>query len=65
VPGDIQIASNFSVLHARDTYTDHAEADLKRHMLRLWIALEQGRPLPKVYRSTREHGLLFDMRATA
>ena len=65
VPGDIQIASNFSVLHARDTYTDHAEADLKRHMLRLWIALEQGRPLPEVYRSTREHGLLFDMRATA
>ena len=39
--------------------------NLKRHMLRLWIALEQGRPLPEVYRSTREHGLLFDMRATA
>jgi hypothetical protein len=65
VPGDIQLASNFSVLHARDRYIDHPEADLKRHMLRLWIALKQGRPLPEVYRYTREHGPLFEMRATA
>ena len=63
-PGDIQMASNFSVLHARDTYVDFDEPDAKRHMLRLWLAVPQGRPLPEAYRTTREHGHLFTMRAT-
>jgi hypothetical protein len=33
-PGDIQLLSNLSVLHARTAYEDGA---VKRHLLRLWL----------------------------
>ncbi|MGB8332227.1 MAG: TauD/TfdA family dioxygenase [Polyangiales bacterium] len=38
-PGDVQFLSNHTVLHARTAYEDHAEPELKRHLLRLWISL--------------------------
>ena len=38
-PGDIQLLSNHTVIHARTDYVDHAEPDRKRHLLRLWITL--------------------------
>ena len=38
-PGDIQLLSNHTVVHARTDYVDHAEPDRKRHLLRLWITL--------------------------
>jgi len=60
-PGDIQMASNFTILHARDAFQDHPEPDLKRHMLRLWLGLADGRPLPEIYRDTREFGPLFEI----
>jgi Taurine catabolism dioxygenase TauD, TfdA family len=39
-PGDIQLLSNHTVVHARTDYVDHAEPDRKRHLLRLWITLQ-------------------------
>jgi hypothetical protein len=39
-PGDIQLLSNHSVLHARTAYEDHAEPERKRHLLRLWLSIE-------------------------
>ncbi|KAL4531948.1 hypothetical protein Ndes2437B_g02377 [Nannochloris sp. 'desiccata'] len=49
-PGDIQLLSNHTVLHARGSFIDHDEdATKKRHLLRLWIAPEDERPLPKAY----------------
>jgi alpha-ketoglutarate-dependent taurine dioxygenase len=38
-PGDIQLLSNHSVVHARTDYVDFPEAHRKRHLLRLWITL--------------------------
>jgi len=36
-PGDVQLLSNHTVIHARTDYEDHPEEDRKRHLLRLWI----------------------------
>lgn len=38
-PGDIQLLSNHSNLHARTAYVDHDEPERKRHLLRLWLSL--------------------------
>ena len=38
-PGDIQLLSNHTVIHARTDYVDHPEPDRKRHLLRLWITV--------------------------
>ncbi len=54
-PGDIQIASNYSVLHSRTTFEEHPESEHKRHMLRIWATLRRNRrPIPPPYRDTRE-----------
>jgi hypothetical protein len=39
-PGDIQWLSNHVILHARTAYQDHDEPDRKRHLLRLWLSIE-------------------------
>ncbi len=44
-PGDIQLLSNHTVLHARTGYNDYDEPQRKRHMLRLWISLPMNAPL--------------------
>ena len=41
VPGDIQLISNHTVLHSRTGYVDHAAAADKRHLLRLWLSLQE------------------------
>ena len=38
-PGDIQLLSNHTNLHARTEYEDHDDPALKRHLLRLWLSL--------------------------
>ncbi len=38
-PGDIQLLSNHSCLHARTDYEDYPEPDRRRHLLRLWLSL--------------------------
>ena len=43
-PGDIQLLSNHTVIHARTDYVDHVEPDRKRHLLRLWITLRGAGP---------------------
>ena len=44
-PGDIQIVNNHTTLHARTDYIDHPEPQRRRHALRLWLNLVEGRPL--------------------
>ncbi len=39
-PGDIQLLSNHTNLHARTDYEDWPEPERKRHLLRLWLSLE-------------------------
>ncbi|MEM9177162.1 MAG: TauD/TfdA family dioxygenase [Myxococcota bacterium] len=36
-PGDVQLLSNHTIVHARTGYREHA--DRKRHLLRLWLSL--------------------------
>ena len=36
-PGDIQLLANAKILHSREQYEDHDEADRRRHLLRLWL----------------------------
>ncbi len=38
-PGDIQLLSNHTILHARTEYEDEAEVARKRHLLRLWLSI--------------------------
>jgi len=48
-PGDIQLLSNHTCLHARDGFVDHEDPEKRRHLLRLWLAPEDERSLPEVY----------------
>ncbi|MCE8000820.1 MAG: TauD/TfdA family dioxygenase [Rhodobiaceae bacterium] len=38
-PGDIQLLSNHTNLHARTDYEDYADPVQRRHLLRLWLSL--------------------------
>ena len=49
MPGDIQFLHNHTILHARSAYEDWPEAERKRHLLRLWLAPPEARPLPPVF----------------
>jgi hypothetical protein len=53
-PGDLQLGSNHAVLHSRTQYVDHEDAAARRHLLRVWITLPDGRPLPSEFEYTRE-----------
>ncbi len=64
-PGDLQLISNHTILHARTAYEDWPQAERRRHLLRLWISLPEKRPLKTrlqtaqslaglIYTSTRE-----------
>ena len=45
-PGDIQFLHNHQMLHSRTPYEDYPEPERKRHLLRLWLAPPNSRPLP-------------------
>lgn len=64
-PGDVQFGSNHRVLHSRTEYVDHAEPDQMRHLLRVWLTLPNGRPLPPEFATTREFMHTFARRSGA
>lgn len=45
-PGDIQVLCNHSILHSRTAYEDWPEVERRRHLLRLWLACDDGPALP-------------------
>jgi hypothetical protein len=47
--GDVQLVHNHTLLHDRTAFEDWPEPERKRHLLRLWLAPTQARPLPAVY----------------
>lgn len=47
--GDLLLLNNHAVLHSRTEYEDFAAPELKRHVLRLWLAVRQGRDLPQSF----------------
>lgn len=44
-PGDMQFCFNHTVLHSRTTFDDWDKPEDKRHLLRLWLNLPNGRKL--------------------
>ena len=49
-PGDMQFVYNHALLHDRTSFRDWPEAHQKRHLLRLWLAIQNDRPLPEVFK---------------
>ncbi|MFC1665121.1 TauD/TfdA family dioxygenase [Pseudomonadota bacterium] len=49
-PGDIQFLNNHLTLHTRTAFEDFPEAKRKRHLLRLWLSLPNGRPLSEGFK---------------
>ncbi len=47
--GDIQLVHNHTLLHDRTAFTDWPDAERRRHLLRLWLAPADARPLPAVF----------------
>ncbi|WP_407555336.1 TauD/TfdA family dioxygenase [Streptomyces sp. Pv4-95] len=59
--GDLLLINNHTVFHSRTDYEDFAEPERKRHLLRLWLTLREGRELPRefwgdMYGNTRDTG---------
>jgi hypothetical protein len=44
--GDIQMLNNYTVLHARTEFEDYEDPARKRHLLRMWLQMRNGRRLP-------------------
>jgi hypothetical protein len=43
--GDMQFLNNHVMIHSRTQFEDHDEPARKRHLLRLWLSIPNGRPL--------------------
>ena len=52
-PGDMQLVSNHTVLHARTAYEDWPDPQRRRHLLRLWISMPEPQPLKLRWLTTR------------
>jgi hypothetical protein len=48
-PGDIQLLHNHQILHSRGDFENWPDPERHRHLLRLWLAPPQARPLPEVF----------------
>jgi hypothetical protein len=44
-PGDIQLLNNHTCFHARTAFEDYSEHERRRHLLRMWLSVENSRPL--------------------
>ncbi len=44
--GDMQFINNHVTFHSRTAYEEFDEPERKRHLLRLWLRCDDGRPLP-------------------
>jgi hypothetical protein len=61
-PGDLSFVNNFTCFHSRTRYVDQDDPAQRRRMLRLWLTLDQGRPLPPIFGETREWGVTYERR---
>ncbi|MEQ9126603.1 MAG: TauD/TfdA family dioxygenase, partial [Alphaproteobacteria bacterium] len=48
-PGDIQLVHNHTLMHDRLGFADWPEPERRRHLLRLWLAAKDARPLPEAF----------------
>ena len=64
-PGDVLLASNHTIMHGRTGFEDLPDPARRRHMLRLWLTIPNGRPLPPHYADTREFAQTYRQRMPA
>jgi hypothetical protein len=70
-PGDIQFLQNHVVFHSRTAYVDAPDPAPRRHLMRIWLSLPDGRELPPAFaekwiniaRGTRRGGVPTDKQA--
>jgi Taurine catabolism dioxygenase TauD, TfdA family len=48
-PGDIQFLQNHVIFHSRTAYVDEPDPERRRHLMRIWMSLPDGRRLPSSY----------------
>ena len=48
-PGDIQLLHNHQILHSRADFENWPEPERHRHLLRMWLAPPEARPLPEAF----------------
>ena len=61
-PGDVLLASNHTIMHGRTEFEDVPTPEHRRLMLRLWLTIPNGRPLPTHYADTREYAQTYRQR---
>ena len=47
--GDVQFVHNHQIVHSRTAFDDHPAVEKRRHLLRLWLAPANGRPLAPAF----------------
>ncbi len=57
-PGQAVFQNNYVVLHARSAFEDEIETGHRRHLLRLWLDVPNGRPAPKEMHLHSEPGIM-------
>jgi hypothetical protein len=48
-PGDLLFLNNWVTLHRRSEFEDYAEAEKRRHILRIWLSVPNSRPLDPLF----------------
>ncbi len=48
-PGDILLLNNWITFHRRDEFEDAPQPELRRHLLRIWLAVPNSRPLDPLF----------------
>ena len=48
-PGDILLLNNWITYHRRNAFQDHENIDQRRHLLRIWLAMPNSRPLDPAF----------------
>lgn len=56
-PGEATLINNYTVLHTRTGFEDGEDEAKKRHLLRLWLAVDEPRPMVDEIRSYAGRGI--------
>jgi len=48
-PGDMQLINNFTTMHARSVFENGQDVADKRHLLRIWLCVADGLPIPECF----------------
>lgn len=49
MPGDIQLANNYMVMHSRTSFEDFEDISLRRKLIRLWLKMPNARELNPIF----------------